>query len=602
MASRYITVRCALLALLSLSSTVQAQARASATTIIRRVRVFDGVRSIGVRDVLIRDGRIATIAPSIAPVAGATIVDGRGKTLMPGLIDSHAHAFGDALAEALAYGVTTELDMFTDARDARAKRAEQRAGHVASRADLFSAGTLVTAPRGHGTEYGMPIPTIDSPDSAQSFVDARIAEGSDYIKIVLDDGTAYGRKIPTVSRATLAAVITAAHARQRLAVVHVATLADARTAIDVGADGLVHLFSDRAADAEFGRFVAQRRAFVVPTLSVLKSIAREAAGRDVAADPRLSPYLSETGRASMVATFPLNAKTSYAAAESTVRQLRAAGVPILAGTDAPNPGTAHGISVHRELELLVNAGLTPVQALVAATSAPAKAFRLADRGRVAVGLRADLVMVDGDPTIDITATRAIAMIWKGGVALDRAAVASRVVAARRQELEGPVLGLVSDFEDGTAKTSFGIGWMVSTDQMAGGKSAATMTVVDGGAQGSTKSFEIAGTVDAGLPYAWSGVMFMPSSRPMGPANLSKATDIRFWARGDGRTYNLLVFSEARGRAPLTQSFIAGAEWKEYVFPIKSFGGIDGHDIQGIAVTAGQPAGSFQFRLDGVRVQ
>ena len=94
-------------------------------------------------------------------------------------------------------------------------------------------------------------------------------------------------------------------------------------------------------------------------------------------------------------------------------------MPILAGTDAPNPGTAHGASIHRELELLVRAGLSPLEALRAATSVPARAFALHDRGRIAPGLRADLVLVDGDPTRDILATRNIVAIWKLGRIVDR---------------------------------------------------------------------------------------------------------------------------------------------------------------------------------------
>ncbi len=98
--------------------------------------------------------------------------------------------------------------------------------------------------------------------------------------------------------------------------------------------------------------------------------------------------------------------------------MRDAGVPILAGTDAPAPGSWNGASLHQELELLVKAGLSPSEALSAATSVPARTFGLKDRGLIAPGLRADLVLVHGDPTRDITSTRDIVAVWKAGKLLE----------------------------------------------------------------------------------------------------------------------------------------------------------------------------------------
>jgi imidazolonepropionase-like amidohydrolase len=107
-------------------------------------------------------------------------------------------------------------------------------------------------------------------------------------------------------------------------------------------------------------------------------------------------------------------------AYTTIMTLHNAGVDILAGSDVSEPvpglgGLAHGASLHHELQLLVAAGFTPAEALRAATSVPAKRFSLDDRGRIAAGLRADLLLIDGDPLSDITDTLNISGVWRGGV-------------------------------------------------------------------------------------------------------------------------------------------------------------------------------------------
>ncbi len=572
------------------------------------VRLFDGSGVFEHRDVLVRDGKIAAVAARIQAPGGTRIIDGAGKTLLPGLIDAHTHVWGPALTTALMFGVTTELDMFSDVATARTLRAEQLAGPVTTRADLRSAGTLATVPGGHGTEYGSPIPTILRADSAQRFVDARIAEGSDYIKIVYDDGHTYGMSWPTMPVETMRAVIAAAHKRGKLAVVHIGDLAGARAAIDAGADGLAHLFVDREPDPAFGAFVARHHAFVVPTLTVLMSITGTAGGAPLAADPRMNAFLSRQEIAMLKQAFPKRPgapPTSYAAAEAAVRQLRAAGVPILAGTDAGNPGTAHGAALHRELELLVRAGLTPPEALAAATSAPAKAFALSDREGVRPGLRADLVLVDGDPTTDITATRNIVSVWKQGVEVDRATFAASIAADNAAYGAKPVgldAGLISDFEDGTPSSRFGAGWSVSDDAMAGGKSAAKIAVVDDGALGSAKALSISGTISPAFAQAWAGAMFTPGKQMFQPVDLSSKKELSFWARGDGKTYRIFFFAESRGYTPLVQTFVATDTWKEYVFPLAAFGGIDGHDVMAIIFGGGPAAGPFAFRIDNVRIR
>ena len=589
----------AAMALLSLASPLAAQR----ATLFRNARVFDGTEVVAARDVRVENGRIARIGTGLG-AEGATVVDATGKTLLPGLIDAHTHTFGDALREAVIFGVTTQLDMFTDVALARAMRAEQGRGAAGGRADLFSAGTLVTAPRGHGTQFGVSIPTLTTPDSAQAFVDARIAEGSDWIKIVYEDGRSWGAEIPSIDRATMRAVIQAAHRRGKLAVVHATDAASARAAIEEGADGLVHLFLDHELDAEFARMVAARRAFVVPTLVVLRSITGTGGGAPLVADRRLAPYILPARAATLEQGFPVRqgaAARTLDVPNATVRQLRAAGVPILAGSDAPNPGTAYGAALHGELELLVRAGLTPLEALRAATSTPARVFRLADRGRIAPGLRADLVLVEGDPTRDITATRAIAGVWKGGEAIDRESFARAVAGARQPApAAGTALGLVSDFEDGQLAATRG-SWMPSPDSYAGGTSTGEVRVAEGGAEGGRHSLQIHGTNTSTLPYAWYGAMWTPGDPPMSPVNLAAAPGLSFWTRGDGKTYRVMVFAQSRGMTPLIKTFTAGAEWSEVRFSWADFGA-DGRDILGVVFAGGPQPGAFDLRVDQVRLR
>jgi imidazolonepropionase-like amidohydrolase len=584
-----------------------ALAAAAPAVVFRDVQAFDGSAGLPATTVVVEDGKIVQVGPAAAVPAGARVIEGRGKTLLPGLIDAHTHTFSvEHLRQAAVLGVTTELDMFTDHAFAAQMRAEQAAGQARDRADLLSAGNLATAAGGHGTEYGLTIATIDEPAEAQAFVDARIAEGSDYIKIVYDDGRVFGRKFPTITRETLGALVRAAHARKKRAVVHVMGRAEARDALAEGADGLVHIFVDAVADDEFVRLAAEKRAFVVPTLTVL------AGGGELADDPAIAPWLAP-GDLRMLRT-PLPRLAAAGGAEApaaSVRALHARGVRIVAGTDAPNPGTAHGANIHRELELLVAAGLTPAEALAAATAVPAAVFGLADRGAIAPGLRADLVLVDGDPLSDIKATRAIAGVWKQGEPIDRDAYRAAVrkqsealAAAEAAPAPAPALksGLVSDFEGDKVQAEFGSGWMVSTDRFVGGNSQAEFTVVAGGAAGSKGSLRVSGTIADRPQPRWAGVLFSPGPAPMAPANLSSRRAITFWARGEGKPVSVMLFFQARGVAPSVRIFVATPEWTRYRCELKDFDGCDGTGVTGLFFGGGADPGPFEFQIDDVRFE
>ena len=398
--------------------------------VIRDVRVFDGETVAERQTVVISQGRIAAVGgPTVAVPAGAQEVAGEGRTLLPGLMDAHIHlpvfpvtSTAEALQQTLAFGVTTTVVMGAAPSQFVSRVKEFETSDPPDIAAVVSAGMVATAPGGHPTQMGgPPIPTLAAPGEADAFVAARLAEGSDFIKIIFDDTSdAFpGRPLPTLDEKTVAALVTAAHARGQMAVAHIGNERYARGAIAAGVDGLAHLFVGSAVSTDFGQFAAKHGVFVIPTLSVLYAACGMPDGPSFLKEADTMRQVKPQFRAFLERPDPPSTIRCDAAPQA-IRQLVAAGVPLLTGTDSPAPGTTYGASLHRELEHLVNAGMTPTAALVAATSATARAFRLTDRGRIRTGMRADLLLVDGDPSKQIRATRNIVAIWKRGVRVQRA--------------------------------------------------------------------------------------------------------------------------------------------------------------------------------------
>ncbi len=365
----------------------------SGSIAVRNVRLFDGQQLVPGSTVVIESGRIGT-DPS-----GAQVIDGAGGVLLPGLIDAHVHLDGPGRLETLAsYGVTTALDMASVPEETTALRRTGAGSPGIGNTDFRSAGLPAIAPgslHSHFPGIGQR-GLIAGPSEAERFVADRIAEGSDYIKIVI------GSPFADHDQATIDALVAAAHEQGKLVVAHASSVEAVRKAQLAGADILTHAPLDQVLDPAAAAEVAAASRVVVPTLTMMAAIVAN-----------LAPPGAD-----------------YANARASVTVLHRAGVPVLAGTDANDaPGTPsrvpHGESLHRELELLVDAGLTTLEALLAATARPARYFGLHDRGTIEPGKRADLVLIDGDPLADIRATRAISRIWCGGVEVE---VASEAVA------------------------------------------------------------------------------------------------------------------------------------------------------------------------------
>ncbi len=399
----------------------------NALTAITHARVFDGERISTDQTIVIDGARIQAVGGE-AP-KGATVVDASGATLMPGLIDSHVHTDLDGLRDALLFGVTTELEM-NGHWSARQRKTISERRDVA---DLRSSGMGVTPKGGHPTEYMASstnllirlffyYPVVQNPDKAVKFVAKQVAGGADYIKVFLEDGACIGFPgLPILDDATLLAAVNEAHRLDKLVIVHVTTAGATQQAIAAGVDGLGHLFFDRKSTPELIAGIASSGAFVIPTLVTLSTAFGNHAAK-LAADERVSSRLSRKWLDSLSRSANVYPQGDLADAFATIRGLHDAGVDILAGSDVSEPipslgGLAHGASLHLELQLLVKAGLTPVEALQAATSIPARRFGLLDRGRIAPGARADLLLVDGDPTTEISDTLSACAVWRQGVQL-----------------------------------------------------------------------------------------------------------------------------------------------------------------------------------------
>ncbi|MFI9322654.1 amidohydrolase family protein [Kitasatospora aureofaciens] len=395
------------------------------STFIANVRIFDGEHVRSERMVGIEGSEIVSVGQQ--PPAGAEVVDGQGGTLLPGLIDGHVHTSLEGLRLARVFGVTTELEMQGYWTPQQREEIDEDDGI----ADVRSALLSLMAKDGHPHELiaelaehrpgggGWTPPSVSTPTEAVAHVRAMVAQGADYIKVMIEEGTVMGHPgLPMISAEALKAGVAEAHLLGKKVIAHAMTLAATEQAIDVGVDGLAHLFIDRPHTEEIVSAIADAGIFVTPCL-VISSSVMGGTGQALADDPRVGAKLPQQWLATLRGTFSKYPEGRLDQVLESVAALHSAGVDIIAGTDASIPvpahgGVVHGASVHHELQLLVRAGLTPLQALRAATSVPARRFGLDDRGRIAPGARADLVLVDGDPTTRVEDSLSIRAVWRRG--------------------------------------------------------------------------------------------------------------------------------------------------------------------------------------------
>ncbi|MEO0425578.1 MAG: CIA30 family protein, partial [Pseudomonadota bacterium] len=513
-----------------------------------------------------------------------------GLTALPGLIDAHVHTFGNAQRDALRFGVTTVLDMFTDPANLAGAR-EAREGYEATAdAALFSAGMLATVDGGHGTQFPIDVDTLEDPSEATAWVARRVAEGSDYIKLVYMPEWA-GR--PSLDLATASAVIDAAHTAGLQAVAHIATQQGARQMLEAGIDGFVHIFADSIVEEEFLAEARERGVFVVPTLAVIASAGGESLGPALLEHAGLGERVNDLARTNLRQTFGSFRSPIFdlEKALTNVRRFHEAGVPVLAGSDAPNPGTAHGISLHGELRLLVRAGLSPAEAIAAATHLPAEAFGLAGRGRLEEGARADLLMVAGDPTRTIESTGDIHSVLRNGF------IAGEALPAASESVV--LAGVLSDLDTGLDGAD-GLTWSATSDELMGGSSDAALTLLDEATTSRGGTLGVRATVTGAFAYPWAGA-FLGFDAPDRSADLSAATAVRFSVRGTPARYRLMMFEQGSMRTPPTVAFAVTEQWQQVEIPLSDFVNFTAARFVGMAFVSPDAPGEYAFALDDVQL-
>jgi len=367
--------------------------------------------------------------------AGVEKISGMGKFLVPGLIDLHVHLgtrsgprFNAAeytreriehnLNAYLYYGATTVRSMGTDGHAAFDVRKAERDGQLLT-ANLYTAGRGFTAPGGHPSqEVGDVVIQTNSPDDARKQVDTLAGEQVDAIKIWVDD---LGGTAPKIKPAVTDAILDEARKFNIPVTAHIYSLADTEHLVRAGAAGFLHMIQDTEdIDPAFIARLRDLRIVFAPTL-----VRQEPENSDLLNDPDLARSVDAdviaAAKQAAQASHPTPAdRQDYERAVRNTGKLAAGGVLIGVGSDGGSSLDFPGLMTHRELELLQEAGLSPMDVIVAATHTGALALRKTDElGTIEPGRMADLLLVSANPLDDVRNLRKIDRIMLHGEWVDR---------------------------------------------------------------------------------------------------------------------------------------------------------------------------------------
>ena len=386
-------------------------------------RLFDGTgRTIENATLVVQNGRITAAGAGLKLPAGAERFDLAGRFVMPGLVNAHGHVGAtrglrsgpelysrenvlDQLRLYARYGVTTVVSLGDDREEGFAVRDEQETAAL-DRARLYVAGPVVDA---------------TTPEAARAQVAALAARRPDWVKIRVDDTLGTTTKMPP---AVYRAVIDEAHTRGLRVAAHLFYLEDARDLVAAGVDLIAHSVRDTVVDPAFVSELARRGTCLCPTLT--RELSAFAYSEEPAffadpfflreADPAVVAELRSPERRERVRADPATARYREAlrTASRNLKALVDGGASVAFGTDSGPPARFQGYFEHEELRLMVEAGLTPTQALLAATSGAARCLGLKSVGRLEPQAWADFLVLRADPLTDIRNTNSLESVWIAG--------------------------------------------------------------------------------------------------------------------------------------------------------------------------------------------
>jgi len=598
--------------------TLTAVVRAQPATAIVGATVVDGTGAQPRQaTVILRGERIEAVAPGAPVPPNARVIRAEGLTLIPGLFDLHTHLpysavsnlggdWGKNLKAYLWCGVTTVTDFGTYPETFEPMRRLIRTGvidgpriHLAAR---------ISTPGGHGAEGGrgdfFSLEVI-TPREARAAIKRLLPYQPDAIK-VFTDGWRYGTSpdMTSMEEATLAAIVEEAHRAGLEVLTHTVTLEKAKIAARAGVDVIAHGIGNAPVDDELIQLMKAKGVTYAPTLAVYEPRERRARPQMLATllAPPAQRILAIERPSPEVDTQRVRRWQLLLANNAA---LRAAGIRLGTGTDAGVTGTYHGWSTLRELELQVEGGLTPLEAITAATGNSARALGVdAERGTIATGKLADLVLVEGEPHRDIAHIRRVQRVFLGGREMDREALARAIASPDPTPIPPrPAAMLIDNFEGERSAVK-----TLRVNATDGGHDHSKMTFGRTLRAPGNHALSIqAYMAEKARPFAAVQLPLSPGA--VEPVNASGFSGIEFDARGAGEYLLRVPAYSVRDNSWHQSPFSAGAVWARVRIPFASLKqdktaapvSFTGRDILMLMLVIARPPGSFGWlEVDNVR--